>query len=555
MEDAIAHVARVEVPAALRPAEHLPGTWKLRLSGHGSITARPESIGAALLANGLIKTMATWKQAKYYRLQQPFERFVSFGGCQDKPTLSHGLKIEAAFDVHSATRGQIEFFDLEERETRFTLQYVPPGATHRYIGAVLARAGIPNVKKTERSVVRQDLWYCAADCQEDEVPHFIASTNLTSKPLPADKTAIMVSVPGRPIKCYHCGDPGHWSNKCTQGREVRQQRYQDRENAKKRALEQRRLAEQQLIAAAEQLEKDKEERRVDELLKENEKNDESLLADGTANEPPVSPTGSKDSESESDDSEDDVEDDASQDGELVIEEEKSAGQRTPPKQPGSPSGKGGSSRGRMSLHTTPPNARKSAKRERQQEDQMSAKRQSAHAAANESMSMDTRDFYAAVGLSTVGLPDDNGKAAIQKLKKKLFRPEAQNEGEESVVTVESSDGDDDSTSKEPEPPAGRGSPVLTASGNIPSYQVPSKIPSSIDKPREDQTPSSAPTGNRESIDIQITPPSVSSTPVLLRTMRNIKGKFEWGGSSKKEDKTKLKETPSSQGEQSGNQMN
>ena len=124
-----------------------------------------------------------------------------------------------------------------------------------------------------------------------------------------------------------------------------------------------------------------------------------------------------------------------------------------------------------------------------------------------------------------------------------------------MVTVESSGGDDDSASKEPESPAGQGSLVLTASGSIPSYQVTNADSHSVVGPLSDQTPSSAPTGNRESIDIQITPPSGSSTPVLLRTMRSIKGKFEWGGSSKKVNKSNNKETPSSQGEQSGNQMN
>ena len=208
VEDAATHVARVEVPALLRPTEHLPGTWKLRLSGPGSVTARPEQIGAALLSNGLIKNMQTWKEAKYYRMQNPFERFVSFGGCQETSALQHGQKLGAVFDPNGATMGTIEVCSLEERETRFSLQFVPPGATEKYVETVLAQAGVETTKIT-RSAVRQDLWFCTAECKEDEVPHFIASKNLTSKPLPEDRTAIMVSVPGRPIKCFHCGEPGH----------------------------------------------------------------------------------------------------------------------------------------------------------------------------------------------------------------------------------------------------------------------------------------------------------------------------------------------------------
>ena len=76
----VGHIARVEVPAEHRPAEHLPGTWKLPLYGPGALSARPEQIGAAMLSEGLISTMETWKKAAYYRLQSPFERFVSFGG-------------------------------------------------------------------------------------------------------------------------------------------------------------------------------------------------------------------------------------------------------------------------------------------------------------------------------------------------------------------------------------------------------------------------------------------------------------------------------------------
>ena len=55
---------------------------------------------------------------------------------------------------------------------------------------------------------------------------------------------------------------------------------------------------------------------------------------------------------------------------------------------------------------------------------MSAKRQCAPNAADESMSMDSRELYAAVGLSKVGPPiEERGKAATQQLKKKLFLPD------------------------------------------------------------------------------------------------------------------------------------
>ena len=159
-------MARVEVPAALRPAEHLPGTWRLRLSGPGAPTARPEQIGAALLSNGLIRNMDVWKQVKYYRFQSPFDRFVSFGGSGEMSALhrlQHGKKIEAVFDTSAGTKATIEMFNLEEQETRFHLQFVPPGASRGYVEALLNRVGIEPTEVT-RSAVRQDHWFCAADC-------------------------------------------------------------------------------------------------------------------------------------------------------------------------------------------------------------------------------------------------------------------------------------------------------------------------------------------------------------------------------------------------------
>ena len=71
------------------------------------------------------------------------------------------------------------------------------------------------------------------------------------------------------------------------------------------------------------------------------------------------------------------------------------------------------------------------------------------------MLMDTKEFYAAVGLNTVGQSiEEQGKAAILKLKKKLFR-QGNDLGREEGELTSDSDGDDDSASKGPESPAGQ----------------------------------------------------------------------------------------------------
>ena len=145
----LSHVARVEVPAILRPAEHLPGTFMLQLSGPGALTARPEQLGAALLEAGKIASLQDWKSCSYYRLHNPFERFVSFKD-RKATTLRHGDTLEAQLDTANPAKATIQVIDMDSRETRFSLQFVPPGATAKYIDSILMAAGISPTKCTNK---------------------------------------------------------------------------------------------------------------------------------------------------------------------------------------------------------------------------------------------------------------------------------------------------------------------------------------------------------------------------------------------------------------------
>ena len=538
VEDNGRHVARVEVPAALRPTEHLPGTWKLRLSGPGAAIARPEQIGACLLSKGKISTIETWRQCKYYRLQNPFERYVSFRGCGETPALKHLDTLEAVFDANNPVKAKIEVFDLEERETRIMLQFVPPGATDTYVKAVLQQAGVKTTN-LKRSTVRQDQWFVTVDNLECEVPHYIASTNLTSKPLPEDRTAIMVSVPGRPIKCFHCGQSGHWSNKCDKGRDTRQQRYLLREEQKRLHYEKTRRAEKQLEAAQEELQKQKDEQlRVDRLLLDLSQED--LLAGAAASGTVEPASGSEDSDAEQPDFRVYAsEDNAPQGGDGAVEKVTPNKKASPKKQPKSPPGKRGPPRGSMSLHMSPSTNPRKTKWEAQQ-DGTPNKKPCQPEIETESFSLDDQDVIIGCGLGP-----DSQSPVFNQLRRYLFKGgnQVSEVGEEEELLLEDLTEDPRTDILGPSglaKPAGQSSPGLTASGSITSFQRP---PPEVPPPGTSSPTGTGllpePPGDRESL--PSSPAPDSSTPFVMRAVRSLEDRSGGGKPGRKKDKDKDKE--------------
>ena len=90
--------------------------------------------------------------------------------------------------------------------------------------------------------------------------------------------------------------------------------------------------------------------------------------------------------------------------------------------------------------------------------------------------------------------------------------------EERELTIDTDGGEDEPTFKRPEVPAGRVSPVLTASGSLPSYQPPHITPKQGVAPMERLNTSSL--GDEGSKDT-VPPPSASSTPLVERTAPTI----------------------------------
>ena len=118
-------------------------------------------------------------------------------------------------------------------------------------------------------------------------------------------------------------------------------------------------------------------------------------------------------------------------------------------------------------------------------------------------------------------------------------------------------GEDEPTFKRPEVPAGRVSPVLTASGSLPSFQPPPPItPKEGVAPMERLNTSSL--GDEGSKDT-VPPPSAFSTPLVERTTPTIN--FEGavrstsfgGGKTVTKTKSRRKQTLPSKGAKSENQ--
>ena len=78
---------------------------------------------------------------------------------------------------------------------------------------------------------------------EDDLPHHITGQFSNSKAT-EDRKAILVTVPQRMIKCFFCGETSHWSNRCMAGKERKAEE-------KKKRLERKELAEQELENAIE----------------------------------------------------------------------------------------------------------------------------------------------------------------------------------------------------------------------------------------------------------------------------------------------------------------
>ena len=136
-------VARVVFPESLRPTEHLPGTYRLKLTGWQAAQVKADTLAAILLDNGLIDSVDTWSKAVYYRLQNPMERFVCLQGLEDHHKLRAGDYYHVNFDpADKGRRGLLEIEEVGNERTKFMLQFVPPAASEDFVKELCRQAGI-----------------------------------------------------------------------------------------------------------------------------------------------------------------------------------------------------------------------------------------------------------------------------------------------------------------------------------------------------------------------------------------------------------------------------
>ena len=241
-------VARVAFTEDLRPSEHLDHTFRLKLSGWQAAHVKPDVLAAILLDEGLLYSADVWRNGTYYRFQNPTERYISLKGQENRHELKSGLTIEACLDpLDRNKKGTIEIEEVGNEMTRIVMQFVPAAATREYVQLLLKKAGI-DAEEIEQNGDRADLWRCTTRQKECEIPHYITGDFSNSR-APEDKKAILVTIPGRQIECYFCGVTSHWSNRCQDGKEVRQTRYQMRENEKTRRQERAKAAVRELEEA------------------------------------------------------------------------------------------------------------------------------------------------------------------------------------------------------------------------------------------------------------------------------------------------------------------
>ena len=93
------------MPETLRPDIHLPGTFRIKLSGNKAAQVQPDFLAAILLEKGLIASLEVWQTGVYYRLQHPLDRYGHLEGSHD---LKHGLQIDGSLDpLDPSSEGRI----------------------------------------------------------------------------------------------------------------------------------------------------------------------------------------------------------------------------------------------------------------------------------------------------------------------------------------------------------------------------------------------------------------------------------------------------------------
>ena len=119
-------VVEVSLPEAREPISlHLPGVWRIRLSGPGAAAFSPPSLGNKLLDLGLVNSIAGFQKAAYYQLENPLERYIQFSSDEDH-NFEHGKEYQICFQPNDPSRtGTIRIENPKKKRVTLHSQFRP----------------------------------------------------------------------------------------------------------------------------------------------------------------------------------------------------------------------------------------------------------------------------------------------------------------------------------------------------------------------------------------------------------------------------------------------
>ena len=222
----VPRVIQVGVPESLVPEVHLPETLRLVLLGPGAAGLPAERLGALIIGAGWI-TLESWRAARYYRLHNPTLRFLGLENVRHNMT--HGQEGEFVFNPSCPEeKGTIRVEDVNRKETRIRLQFVPPGAGLAYVKTIMDQAGLQMIRMA-KTPKRADMWEGTVKNSPESIPHYLEGETISKE---GRRKEILITLMGRRIACYYCGSTGHWSNKCHEAQQQREQEKERRERVK-----------------------------------------------------------------------------------------------------------------------------------------------------------------------------------------------------------------------------------------------------------------------------------------------------------------------------------
>ena len=174
---------------------HSPGTLILRLGGKDAIKATISSILSLLKLTG--NDVMSWL-------------------CTGLRTLLCGSSDLKTTQINKKTFGfdnsmKVEVAPLEEEKVKVTLHWVSPSLQKKKEEEIFSSFAEEGTRPKVNKVGLTDKWSAWVKVRKNfELPHYVQLR------YEGDPRAykVLVTVPGRRQRCWHCGQDQHWSNQC-----------------------------------------------------------------------------------------------------------------------------------------------------------------------------------------------------------------------------------------------------------------------------------------------------------------------------------------------------